>query len=146
MSGYEVAFYPDTLKDLKRLDGSQRKHVFKAIERIRTNPLPQNEGGFGKPLGNKAGTDLTGFMKIKLRGSGIRIVYRLIKIKGKMAIVVVGAREDMEAYRTAQRRAIEPPKGVRLISRSGRKMLSNFMGENRNAAMCFRCASFERLW
>ena len=57
MSGYEVAFYPDALKDLKRLDGSQRKHVFKAIERIRTNPLPQNEGGFGKPLGNKAGTD-----------------------------------------------------------------------------------------
>lgn len=107
MSGYEVAFYPDTLKDLKRLDVSQRKHVFKAIERIRTNPLPQNEGGFGKPLGNKAGTDLTGFMKIKLRGSGIRIVYRLIKIKGKMAIVVVGAREDMEAYRTAQRRAID---------------------------------------
>lgn len=107
MSGYEVAFYPDTLKDLKRLDGSQRKHVFKAIERIRTNPLPQNEGGFGKPLGNKAGTDLRGFMKIKLRGSGIRIVYRLIKIKGKMAIVVVGAREDMEAYRTAQRRAID---------------------------------------
>lgn len=138
MSGYEVAFYPDTLKDLKRLDGSQRKHVFKAIERIRTNPLPQNEGGFGKPLGNKAGTDLTGFMKIKLRGSGIRIVYRLIKIKGKMAIVVVGARETWK--RT------EPPKGVRLISRSGRKRLSNFMGENRNAAMCFRCASFERLW
>lgn len=138
MSGYEVAFYPDALKDLKRLDGSQRKHVFKAIERIRTNPLPQNEGGFGKPLGNKAGTDLTGFMKIKLRGSGIRIVYRLIKIKGKMAIVVVGAREDMEAYRTAQRRAIDFEKWG--------KRLSNFMGENRNAAMCFRCASFERLW
>ena len=67
MSGYEVAFYPDALKDIKRLDGSQRKVVLKAIEKIRTNPLPQNEGGFGKPLGNKAGTDLTGFMKIKLR-------------------------------------------------------------------------------
>lgn len=50
---------------------------------------------------------MTGFMKIKLRGSGIRIVYRLIKIKGKMAIVVVGAREDMEVYRTAQRRAVD---------------------------------------
>lgn len=83
MSGYEVAFYPDALKDIKRLDGSQRKIVLKAIEKIRTNPLPQNEGGFGKPLGNKAGTDLTGFMKIKLRGSGIRIVYRLIRIKKK---------------------------------------------------------------
>lgn len=90
MSGYEVTFYPDALKDVKRLDGSQRKNVLKAIEKIRANPLPQNEGGFGKPLGNKAGTDLTGLMKIKLRGSGIRIVYRLIKIKGKMAIVVVG--------------------------------------------------------
>ena len=83
MSGYEVAFYPDAVKDIKRLDGSQRKIVLKAIEKIRTNPLPQNEGGFGKPLGNKAGTDLTGFMKIKLRGNGIRIVYRLINIKGK---------------------------------------------------------------
>lgn len=107
MSGYEVAFYPDALKDIKRLDGSQRKIVLKAIEKIRTKPLPQNEGGFGKPLGNKAGTDLTGFMKIKLRGSGIRIVYRLIRIKEKMAIVVVGAREDMEVYRTAQRRTLD---------------------------------------
>ena len=54
-----------------------------------------------------AGTDLTGLMKIKLRGSGIRIVYRLIRIKEKMAIVVVGAREDMEVYRTAQRRTLD---------------------------------------
>ena len=46
-------------------------------------------------------------MKIKLRGSGIRIVYRLIRIKEKMAIVVVGAREDMEVYRTAQRRTLD---------------------------------------
>lgn len=83
MSEYGVAFYPDAVKDIKRLDGSQRKIVLKAIEKIRTNPLPQNEGGFGKPLGNKAGTDLTGFMKIKLRGSGIRVVYRLVKMKGK---------------------------------------------------------------
>ena len=107
MSEYGVALYPDAVKDIKRLDGSQRKIVLKAIEKIRTNPLPQNEGGFGKPLGNKAGTDLTGVMKIKLRGSGMRIVYRLIKMKGKMAIVVVGAREDMEVYRAAQRRAVD---------------------------------------
>ena len=60
MSGYEVAFYPDALKDIKRLDGSQRKIVLKAIEKIRTNPLPQNEGGFGKPLGNKAGKSSSG--------------------------------------------------------------------------------------
>lgn len=107
MSEYGVAFYPDAIKDIKRLDGSQRKNVLKAIEKVRANPAPQIEGGFGKPLGNKAGTDLTGFMKIKLRGSGIRIVYRLTKIKEKMAVVVVGAREDMEAYRIAQKRAAD---------------------------------------
>lgn len=38
MSGYEVTFYPDALKDAKRLDGSQRKNVLKAIEKIRANP------------------------------------------------------------------------------------------------------------
>ena len=50
MSGYEVAFYPDALKDIKRLDGSQRKIVLKAIEKIRTNPLPQaswKQGRYG---------------------------------------------------------------------------------------------------
>ena len=52
MSGHEVAFYPDALKDIKRLDGFQRKIVLKAIEKIRTNPLPQNKGGFGKALTN----------------------------------------------------------------------------------------------
>ncbi len=107
MTGYEVVLYPDAVKDIKRLDGSQRKLVFKAIEKIKSNPLPQSEGGFGKPLGNKAGTDLTGFMKIKLRGSGIRIVYRLVRLKGKMAVIVVGTREDMDAYRTAQKRAAD---------------------------------------
>ena len=62
-------------------------------------------------------------MKIKLRGSGIRIVYRLIRIKEKMAIVVVGAREDMEVYRTAQ--------DENSISRNGRKRISSFNDERR---------------
>lgn len=39
MSGCEVAFHPDALKDVKRLDGSQRKNVLKAIEKIRANLL-----------------------------------------------------------------------------------------------------------
>lgn len=39
MSGYEVAFYPDALKDIKRLDGSQRKIVLKAIEKKQNEPI-----------------------------------------------------------------------------------------------------------
>ena len=38
MSAYEVAFYPDALNDIKRLDGAQLKIVLKAIENIRKNP------------------------------------------------------------------------------------------------------------
>ena len=39
MSGYEVAFYPDALKDVKRLDGSQRKNVLKAIEKNQSESI-----------------------------------------------------------------------------------------------------------
>lgn len=34
MSRHEVAFYPDVLKDIKRLDGSQRKIVLKRISNL----------------------------------------------------------------------------------------------------------------
>jgi mRNA interferase RelE/StbE len=63
-----------------------------------------NEGGYGKPLGNKGGTDLTGFLKIKLRGSGLRVVYKLVRTESEMLIVVVGARADDEVYETAEQR------------------------------------------
>lgn len=44
MSGYEVAFYPDALKDIKRLDGSQRKIVLKAIEKNQNEPIAAERG------------------------------------------------------------------------------------------------------
>lgn len=103
--GFELLIYPEAVKDVKKLDGSKRKVVAKAIEKVLSNPLPQDKGGYGKPLGNKAGVNLTGYLKVKLRGSGIRIVYRLVEVKGKMAVVVVGSREDEEAYRVAAKRA-----------------------------------------
>ena len=69
------------------------------------NPLPVSEGGYGKPLGNKRGNNLSGFLKIKLKSLGIRVVYKLIKIDGQMLVVVIGARADDEVYDTAKRRA-----------------------------------------
>ncbi len=104
MSEFRVVYYPAALKDLERLDGSQQAMVLKAMEKVRANPLPQSKGGFGKPLGNKSGTKLTNFMKVKLRGSGLRIVYRLVEIRGEVAVIVVGAREDNDAYKTAEKR------------------------------------------
>lgn len=43
-------------------------------------------------------------MKIKLRGEGIRVVYKLIKTESQMLIIVVGIREDEEVYEIAHSR------------------------------------------
>ncbi len=72
--------------------------MLKAINKVKENPLPQNEGGYGKPLGNKHGLNLTNLLKIKLRGEGIRIVYKLVRTETQMLIIVIGVREDEEGY------------------------------------------------
>ena len=101
---WALQFTSEAADDLKRLDGSQRNQVASALERVRINPLPVSEGGYGKPLGNKFGFNLTGLLKIKLRSSGIRIVYKLERIEGRMVIIVIGMRKDEEVYREAAKR------------------------------------------
>ena len=95
---WTLEYLPEAEKDLKALDGSQRLLVLKAIKKVQQNPLPQSEGGYGKPLGHKGGRDLTNLLKIKLKASGIRIVYSLIRQDEKMVIIVIGIREDEEVY------------------------------------------------
>ena len=102
---WSLIFLPDAQKDLKSLSGDQRILVAKALDKVRQNPLPSSEGGFGKPLGNKGGTDLSGFLKIKLKAAGLRVVYKLIRTETEMLIIVIGARADDEVYKTAQKRA-----------------------------------------
>lgn len=101
---WTIEFLPEAAEDLLALDGSQKKLILKALQKVRSNPLSQYEGGYGKPLGNKNGNDLSGFFKIKLKSAGIRIVYKLIRIDDKMLIVVIGARADDEVYEIAQKR------------------------------------------
>ena len=101
---WTVEFTEDAQKDLDKLDGSSKVQVLKAINKVSQNPLPQNEGGYGKPLGNKAGKNLTGLMKIKLKKLGIRIVYQLVQIGNVMKIIVIEARADEEVYGTAAKR------------------------------------------
>ena len=101
---WEVKYLPEVLEDLRRLDGSQRILVLKAIEKVRENPLPDTEGGYGKPLGSKSGTNLTNLLKIKFRDLGIRVVYKIIFDDGIMKIVVVSARADEQVYKEAAKR------------------------------------------
>ena len=72
---WNLEYLPEAVEDMERLDKSQRVLVQKMMGKTRTNPLPQMEGGYGKPLGNQGGYDLTGLSKIKLKRAGIRVIY-----------------------------------------------------------------------
>ncbi len=102
---WALKFLPEAQKDLEKLARNQQILVAKAIEKVRQNPVSVNEGGYGKPLGNKGGRNLTGLLKIKLRDAGLRVVYKLIQTDTEMIIVVIGARADEEVYDTAAKRA-----------------------------------------
>lgn len=101
---WEIEFLPEADQDLAKLDGAVRNQVFKGIQKVSKNPLPKQQGGYGKPLGNKDGTDLTNLMKIKFRDIGIRVVYKIIRENTVMKIVVVSARSDEKVYSEAAKR------------------------------------------
>ncbi len=102
---WNVRFLPEAEKDFERLAGNQRMLIAKAIDKVSGNPLPVYEGGFGKPLGNRSGNNLTGFMKIKLKDAGLRVVYKIVRTETEMLIIVIGVRSDDEVYDIAEKRA-----------------------------------------
>ena len=101
---WKIRYLPEAEKDLRNLDGSNRIITIKAIRKVQNNPLPQNEGGMGKPLGHRSDLNLTGFLKIKLKKIGIRVVYKLVRTDNVMLIVVVGIRSDDEVYKLTDQR------------------------------------------
>ena len=101
---WSVEFLDEAKKDLKRLDHSVQIQVLKGIKKVSENPVSVYDGGYGKPLGNKSGTNLTNLLKIKFRDLGIRVVYK-IEITGTiMKIIVVAARSDEQVYKEAAKR------------------------------------------
>lgn len=104
---WQVEFLQEAVDDLRRLDGAVRLRTLKAIKKVSQNPLPQSEGGYGKPLGNRNAIDLVGLLKIKLRSDGIRVVYRLQRVENQMLVVVIGVRTDADVYKEAARRRKE---------------------------------------
>lgn len=101
---WKIEYVREAVDDLKKLDHSQRLQVVKAIDKVSENPLPQAEGGLGKPLGNKNISKLAGYLKIKLKKIGLRVVYRLVMEDGVMKIIVISARAEDEVYIVAQKR------------------------------------------
>ena len=104
MNQWDVSFTDEAKRDYNALDPVALNQVDKAIRKVSQNPLPESEGGYGKPLGHKRGRNLTGYFKIKLKKLGIRVVYKLVRTDEVMKIIIVAAREDDEVYDVAARR------------------------------------------
>ncbi|MDO4648631.1 MAG: type II toxin-antitoxin system RelE/ParE family toxin [Eubacteriales bacterium] len=101
---WTVEFLPEAEADFAGLDTSIQRQVFKGIQKVAQNPLPSFQGGYGKPLGNKDGLNLTNLLKIKFRDIGIRVVYKIIIDNGIMKIIIVSTRSDEKVYKEAARR------------------------------------------
>lgn len=101
---YKVLYDSRAIDDLAKIDNSSKRIIVKTINRVAENPLPRAEGGYGWPLGNKSGRDLTNPLKIKMRGLGYRVVYQLKRTEESMEIIVIGVRADEEVYRMAYER------------------------------------------
>lgn len=101
---WKVEYIPEAVKDLEKLDNSQRILVLKGIQKVQQNPLPDYEGGYGKPLGNHKNSKLSGYLKIKLRKLGLRVVYKVEKENYVMKIIIIAVRDDEAVYRMAEER------------------------------------------
>jgi mRNA interferase RelE/StbE len=101
---WNVELLEEAKRDLKRLDHSVQVQVIKGINKTAANPVSSQEGGYGKPLGNKGGADLTGLFKIKFRDLGIRVVYKVEYVDTVMKIIIISARTDEQVYKEAAKR------------------------------------------
>ena len=101
---WQIVYTQEAAKDLKGLDHSQQLQVLKAIQKVSGNPLPNSEGGYGKPLGNQSSGNLAGYLKIKLLKLGLRVVYALVRENNIMRIIVISVRDDDAVHKLTQQR------------------------------------------
>lgn len=99
---WTIVFLEEAKNDIKKLDGSVKPQVLKGIQKVSQNPLPDYQGGYGKPLGNLSGSSLSGLMKIKFKKIGIRVVYKAEITDNVMRIIIVSARSDNQVYEDAE--------------------------------------------
>lgn len=100
---WEIEYIKEAQRDLQKLDANNRRIILKAIEKTAQRPLPPPDG-IGKPLGNHAAANLSGYYKIKLRDLGYRVVYGLVREGNVMKVIVISIRDDDAVYREAERR------------------------------------------
>ena len=99
---WEIRFLPEAEDDLASLNQSVRPEVLKGIRKGAQNPGYPD--GYGKPLGNFAGSKLAGLYKIKFKKAGLRVVYALQRVEERMIVIIISARADDFVYYEAEKR------------------------------------------
>ena len=69
---FDVRMDPDAAKEYQKLDGTYKKFVNKSIDE-----LEFRADKVGKPLENQNSSKLAGCKEVKLRDTGIRIIFRV---------------------------------------------------------------------
>ena len=98
MPTWKVELIPEAHTDFNKLDGSVKKQVLKQLVKLERNPK------YGAPIGNKAGINLEGYLKLYADKKRIRIVYQ--EIGNIIKVIAIDKREDMEVYRIALKRIL----------------------------------------
>lgn len=97
---WEIRIKDEAKKEFSEFHNDIKPQILAGIRKVSQVPLPRPEG-YGHPLGNKNGNNLTGFFKIKYKKIGIRVVYTLVLEQRVMNIVVISRRSDDFCYELA---------------------------------------------
>ena len=98
---WQVQFLEAAQKDFERLDGSQKQETAKAICKVSQSKRGRLRQAIGRTHRHESRRSIK---KIKLKRSGIRIVYKLVQDRDHMLIIVIGLRSDSAVYKTAAHR------------------------------------------
>lgn len=91
---YELFFSNAALKEWEKLDHSIQQQFKKKLRAIQDNPY----------IAKNKLSDLKDCYKIKLRSSGYRLVYKIIKDQLIIQVIALGKREGNLAYSMAESR------------------------------------------
>ncbi|WP_434611411.1 type II toxin-antitoxin system RelE family toxin [Pseudomonas sp. R1-7] len=91
---YGVEWDPKALKELKKLDGAIRLRLLKKLRERQEYPRVPGDALHG----------MKDCYKIKLRGAGYRLVYRVEDERIVILVVAIGKRERSNVYASAKTR------------------------------------------
>lgn len=91
---YDVEWDPKALKELRKLDGAVRLQFLRKLQERQSQPRVPGD----------ALHDLKDCYKIKLRGAGYRLVYRVEDERIVILVLAIGKRERSSVYEQAGKR------------------------------------------